>query len=92
MKPSTHASQPWWSYGHVWLVIAGPVGVVIACAITAYFVISQPETLVAEDYYQRGININQTLQGNQPNEAPAQAARNHAATGITPNALQVKVH
>jgi hypothetical protein len=42
----------------------------------------RPETIVAEDYYQQGININKTLSA-KPEErtlAPAQQVRNHVMT------------
>ena len=29
-------SQPWWKYGHVWMVIAGPAIVVVAGFFTLY--------------------------------------------------------
>ena len=42
--------QPWWRFGHVWLVIAGPVIVVIAGFVTLWLAISRPGPVVAEDY------------------------------------------
>lgn len=75
-------SQPWWRHGHVWLVIAGPVTVVIAGIATAVVAIRSPDPLVAEDYYRRGIEINKTLGQGADAKAllPAVQARNHAAT------------
>jgi len=78
--------RPWWQFGHVWLVISGPLLVIVACVITAYFVMSSPNELVTDDNYrqildQKKAQGNRTMQGG---EAPAQAARNHAATGIVP--------
>ena len=29
-------NRPWWAFGHVWLVIAGPLVVVVASFITFY--------------------------------------------------------
>jgi len=31
-----HAGQAWWHYGHMWLVVGGPLVVVIASFITLY--------------------------------------------------------
>jgi uncharacterized protein len=47
----------------VWpgLLIALPLSVVVACAITAIFVFRHPEGLVAEDYYKQGKAINANL-------------------------------
>ncbi|WP_406622607.1 FixH family protein [Acidovorax sp. SDU_ACID1] len=75
-------AQPWWKYGHVWLVIAGPVIVVIAGFVTLWLAIRQPDPVLAEDYYQRGLEINKTLQHSEASMAPAIKGRNHAATPL----------
>lgn len=83
---SVETGAPWWKFGHVWLVVAGPALVVVASFITLYLAISRPEQLVSEDYYQKGIEINRTLDqaANAASLAPALQARNHAQTGVTP--------
>jgi uncharacterized protein len=43
------------------ILIAGPASVVVACVITAFFVVQHPEALVASDYYKRGKAINAQL-------------------------------
>ena len=73
--------QPWWHYGHVWLIIAGPAAVVVAGFITLAIAIRIPDPVVAEDYYRRGLEINKTL-AEQKALAPAMQARNHAVTPI----------
>lgn len=40
----------------------------------------RPDPVVAEDYYQRGIDINKTLEHPEKSLAPAMKGRNHAAT------------
>ena len=85
MSVSTQdAAQPWWKFGHVWLVIAGPVAVVIAGFVTLYLALSRPDPVVDADYYRKGIEINQTLDAAPAALAPAMQARNHAATGAVP--------
>jgi uncharacterized protein len=79
MKAAVPSSQPWWKYGHVWLVIAGPAIVVVAALVTAWIAIRNPDPVLAEDYYRRGAEINQTLAKNRA-LAPALQGRNHAAT------------
>lgn len=79
-NPQTGASQPWWRYGYVWLVIAGPAVVVVAGFYTLWLAISLPDPVLAEDYYQQGIEINKTLEGPSKNLLPAVKGRNHAAT------------
>ena len=74
------AAAPWWKFGHVWLVISGPAIVVVAGFATLWIAIARPDPVVAEDYYQQGIEINKTLEDNPSSLAPAMKARNHAAT------------
>ncbi len=74
------AASPWWKHGHVWLIISGPAAVVVAGFATAWIAISNPDPVVAEDYYRRGVEINKTLATNDKSLMPAVQGRNHAAT------------
>ncbi len=76
-------TKPWWRYGYVWLVIGGPLVVVIASFITLYLAITRPDAVI-DDYYRKGMEINKTLNAKHDGMAPAMQARNHAATGIKP--------
>lgn len=85
--PPKPIPAPWWSFAHVWMVIAGPVAVVIAGFVTLYLAIRTPDPVLQNDNYQRGIHINQNPSVKAPvpfRYAPAAAARNHAATGEMP--------
>lgn len=76
-------AQPWWKYGHVWMIIAGPAIVVVAGFVTLWLAISQPDPVIAEDYYRQGLEINKTLAdqaGQGAGMTPAMKGRNHAAT------------
>ena len=77
---ATPAAAPWWKFGHVWLVLAGPLVVIVAGFITLWLAMSRPDPVVAEDYYQRGIDINKTLEHPEKSLAPAMKGRNRAAT------------
>lgn len=77
-------SKAWWHYGHMWLVVGGPLAVIAASFVTLYFAIQVPDPVVDTDYYQKGIDINKTLDAQRDGMAPAIQARNHAATGIKP--------
>lgn len=79
-KKSETVSAPWWKYGHVWLVLAGPAVVVVAGIATAVIAIDGADPVVDKDYYQKGININQELRSMEKSFAPANAARNHVTT------------
>ncbi|WP_422846217.1 FixH family protein [Acidovorax sp. M2(2025)] len=76
------ATAPWWKFGHVWLIIAGPVIVIIAGFVTLWLALSRPDPVVAEDYYRQGVEINKTLSEPSKSLAPAMKARNHAATPV----------
>lgn len=76
-------SKPWWNFGYVWLIISGPLVVVVASFITLYLAISRPDPVI-DDYYRKGMEINKTLDAQRDAMAPALQARNHAATGIKP--------
>jgi uncharacterized protein len=56
--PAPVPVSPW-----IWpgLLILGPASVVVACIITAYFVLQHPDALVASDYYKAGKAINAQL-------------------------------
>jgi hypothetical protein len=84
MNMSTESSGPWWKFPHAWLVVGGPAVVVVASFVTLYLAITRPDPVVDSDYYRKGIEINKTLAGSAASVAPAQAARNHAATGVVP--------
>ena len=77
-------SKAWWHYGHMWLVVGGPLAVVVASFVTLYFAIQVPDPVVDNDYYRKGIEINKTLDGKRDGLVPAIQGRNHAATGIKP--------
>ena len=79
--PSPQPAPPWWKFGYVWLVIAGPAAVAFGAVVTVWLALAYPETLVAEDYYRRGTEINKTLaEGQAKALVPAVQARNHAVT------------
>lgn len=81
-----NTSAPWWKFGHVWLVISGPAVVVVAGFVTLYIAWRIPDPVVADDYYRQGIDINKTLEAKDASLTPAMQARNHAATGVVPEA------
>jgi hypothetical protein len=80
MSPTAPTSSPpWWKFGHVWLVIAGPAVVVVASFITVYLAVFGKDPVVDEDYYRKGIEINKTLQADPASWHPP-CRRSHAAT------------
>ena len=75
-------SPPWWKFGYMWMVVGGPAIVVVAGFVTLWLAISNPDPLVAKDYYRRGIEINKTLENPDSSLVPALKGRNHAATPV----------
>jgi hypothetical protein len=73
------ACAPWWKHGHVWLVIAGPALVVVAGVVTAWIAVRDPDPVLAEDYYRRGLQLGKPAAGDKAH-MPALQGRNHAAT------------
>lgn len=76
-KPDT-VSPPWWKFGYVWLILAGPAIVVVAGFYTLWLAIKTPDPVVSEDYYRKGVEINKTLV--EKSLLPALNGRNHAMT------------
>ncbi len=77
---------PWWKHGFVWLVISGPLLVVIAGFVTFYLAASHPNEIVTEAN-QSHRTQGKKSQADHPSslgDAPAMVGRNHAATGVVP--------
>ncbi len=83
-QSSLGSTEPWWKFGHVWLVVAGPAVVIVASFITLYLAVTRPDPVVTDDYYRKGMEINKTLRDDAgvASMAPAVQARNHAQTGL----------
>jgi len=67
------ATPPWWTFGHVWLVLAGPLLVVVASFITMYIAYTRVDPVVDENYYQKGMAL-----------APAIQSRDHTDSALAP--------
>jgi uncharacterized protein len=78
--PQHALSAPWWSFAHVWMVIAGPAVVVVAGFYTLFLAIRTPDPVLNDDSAQAAVPFRY---------APAAAARNHAATGAVPESPPV---
>ena len=62
------AAVPWWRVGMVWLVIAGPVAVIVAAVATAVVAVRGAEPVLSAEEAGRFA------------DRPAVQGRNHAAT------------
>lgn len=81
----SESPMPWWRFGYVWLVIAGPAIVVVAAFVTLFLALRYPDPVLSEDSYRKGLAVNQSLANPAASLAPAVQARNHAATGVAPS-------
>jgi hypothetical protein len=78
----TQTAPTWWKEPYVWMVISGPMSAVVACLITAVYILKGPDALVADDQFVQGRHIAQALKSAAPPMQPAHTARNHSATGV----------
>lgn len=53
--------KPWYREPWPWYLMAGPFIVVVAASFTAWLAITSNDGLVTEDYYKKGLAIDQTL-------------------------------
>jgi uncharacterized protein len=80
----TQAQPALWSFGHVWLVISGPLMVVVASFISAFVAFQGNDTALQDD--PAAIRAAHNMQLNKDRGmAPAMQARNHAATPVVPS-------
>jgi hypothetical protein len=60
-QPGTGTNKPWYRHLWPWLLLLGPLLVVIAGSITAWIAFTRQDALVVDDYYKQGKAINQDL-------------------------------
>jgi hypothetical protein len=77
MQVNGQDTKQWWKYGYVWLILSGPIAVIIASFITLSLALKTPDPVV-DDYYRKGIEINKRLETKEL--LPAVEGRNHAVT------------
>lgn len=54
-------AKPWYREPWPWLLMIGPFVVVVAGIYTAWLAISSADGLVTDDYYKKGLAVNQTI-------------------------------
>jgi len=54
--------KPWYREPWPWILMSGPLIVVIAGVATAWLAFRHNDGLVAEDYYKQGLTVNQVLE------------------------------
>ncbi|OYW30597.1 MAG: hypothetical protein B7Z51_06450 [Methyloversatilis sp. 12-65-5] len=62
MSDNSTLPLPWYRHRWPWLLMLGPVTVIVAGAITTWLAATGNTALVADDYYKQGLTINRTLE------------------------------
>jgi hypothetical protein len=65
----TAPAKPWYRDRWPWLLMAGPVIVVVAGFVTAWLAWSTDDGVVADDYYKRGLVINKHIERSERSAA-----------------------
>lgn len=81
MMPTDMPSPSWWRLPIMWLVVGGPLAVVVAGFVTLWLAVDGADPSLtnlprASNVARGGVKAR--------SEAPAQQARNHAATPVAP--------
>lgn len=61
LEQTLEQTRPWYREPWPWLLMAGPAAVIVAGIYTTVLAVRSDDGLVAEDYYKRGMAINQML-------------------------------
>jgi uncharacterized protein len=76
----------WWKNPYCWLILIGPITVVFAGLATVWIAVDGADPVI-DNYYQKGLALSKGTSIESPELLPARQARNHAATGGTPNGV-----
>ena len=71
-QPADTPPAPWWRVGMVWLIIGGPLAVVVASLVTTAIAVAGAEEVLTRP--------TTSLSAGDASSLPAVQARNHAAT------------
>lgn len=53
---------PWYRHPWPWILMAGPIIVIVAGAITTWLAVRSSDGLVEDDYYKQGLTVNQRIE------------------------------
>lgn len=78
---------PWYKEPWPWILMSGPAAVIVAGAVTIWIAFASADGLVADDYYKRGLAINQVLK----RDAAARARGVQATVEVREGAIRVRM-
>jgi hypothetical protein len=61
VKPNAAGAAPWYTHRWPWLLMLGPVTVLVAGGFATWLALGHPDAMVVDDYYKQGKAINQDL-------------------------------
>ncbi|NIC43047.1 nitrogen fixation protein FixH [Aquabacterium sp. A08] len=91
LVPAQRPAQPWYREPYVWLVLGGPLAVIVACIVTVYIAVTHADPVL--DRSATPVRVTpaavETLSPEARTAAelsvmPANQARNHAVTPTLP--------
>ncbi|HYA47282.1 MAG TPA: FixH family protein [Burkholderiales bacterium] len=85
MPASPSPGTPWYREPWPWLLASGPAAAVVAGLITLAIAVESDDGLVADDYYKRGLAVNQVL------SRDAQARRLGLRAAVSFSAMRVRI-
>ncbi|OFZ99989.1 MAG: hypothetical protein A2Z64_12560 [Betaproteobacteria bacterium RIFCSPLOWO2_02_67_12] len=83
----TPLTPAWYREPWPWILMAGPAAVIVAGAVTIWLAVESSDGLVADDYYKRGLAINQDLKL----QRRARERRIDASVRLAPGVLRVSL-
>lgn len=95
-KQEKQVGQSWWREPYVWLVIGGPLIVVVAGVVTALIAFERPDPVIDKNSYQQELMLRRqsedakALLDDLAKLQPANQARNHAASPVLPSSVDPK--
>lgn len=83
-------NQPWWREPYVWLVVGGPLVVVVAAFVTAFIAFAAPDPVLDKNRYEQALlekasTSKAALEADLAKVQPANKARNNAASPLVPH-------
>lgn len=88
-SPPVALPVAWWRVPDMWLVVGGPLVVVVASLVTATIAVNYADPVLDKAVFERDRAAALALQGQAQADAliqlqPAHQARNHAASPVVP--------
>ncbi len=85
MQTQNKPGQAWYREPMMWLVLGGPLVVVVASVITYALAVRQPDPVIERDAVTEAERVGKELTPEQRESLlPAVKARNHVASPLTP--------